>query len=206
VRPWRFESGSNDPFAVLLTILLIEFLLLGEDSWQHVLGTLAMQAVLGGVLGIFGRPARSCSRLNRLGAGAGPACAVRGHQRAGDLRSRLVSRHASGFLAVYLGRSWWWANRPHARPTIPWWWFLDAVTWLAQIVMFVLLGLLAWPDRLAEHALAGARDRSDVDDLRPPGGRIPLPCAVPVFPGARSCSSPGSDCAERSAFSWRQFP
>jgi potassium/hydrogen antiporter len=31
--------------------------------------------------------------------------------------------------------------------------FLDAVTWLAQIVMFVLLGLLAWPDRLAEHAL-----------------------------------------------------
>jgi cell volume regulation protein A len=27
--------------------------------------------------------------------------------------------------------------------------FLDAITWLAQIVMFVLLGLLAWPHRLA---------------------------------------------------------
>jgi cell volume regulation protein A len=30
---------------------------------------------------------------------------------------------------------------------------LDAVTWLAQIVMFVLLGMLAWPSRLPEHAL-----------------------------------------------------
>jgi cell volume regulation protein A len=31
---------------------------------------------------------------------------------------------------------------------------LDAVTWLAQIVMFVLLGLLAWPERIVDHALA----------------------------------------------------
>src|SRR5712692_8888210 len=31
------ESGSNDPFAVLLTILLVEFLLVGDRSWQHVL-------------------------------------------------------------------------------------------------------------------------------------------------------------------------
>jgi cell volume regulation protein A len=31
--------------------------------------------------------------------------------------------------------------------------FLDAATWLAQIVMFVLLGLLAWPNRLIEHAV-----------------------------------------------------
>ena len=28
--------------------------------------------------------------------------------------------------------------------------FLDAATWLAQIVMFVLLGLLAWPERLPQ--------------------------------------------------------
>jgi len=31
------ESGSNDPFAVLLTLLLVEFLTVGDRSWQHVL-------------------------------------------------------------------------------------------------------------------------------------------------------------------------
>ncbi len=31
--------------------------------------------------------------------------------------------------------------------------FLDAVTWLVQIVMFMLLGLLVWPERLLQNAL-----------------------------------------------------
>ena len=35
------ESGSNDPFAVLLTIILVEFLLVGDRSWQHIATLLA---------------------------------------------------------------------------------------------------------------------------------------------------------------------
>jgi cell volume regulation protein A len=35
------ESGSKDPFAVLLTIILVEFLTVGDRSWQHVLAVLA---------------------------------------------------------------------------------------------------------------------------------------------------------------------
>src|SRR6267154_1158642 len=50
----EIESGTNDPFAIFLTVALVEFLLQGEGSWQHVLGMLAVQAVLGGILGIFG--------------------------------------------------------------------------------------------------------------------------------------------------------
>jgi potassium/hydrogen antiporter len=61
------------------------------------------------------------------------------------------SVHASGFLAVYLA-GLIVGNRPtRAHNTIAA--FLDAVTWLAQIVMFVLLGLLSWPGRLPERAL-----------------------------------------------------
>src|SRR5262249_57508365 len=56
--------------------------------------------------------------------------------------------HASGFLAVYLA-GLVVGNRPtRAHNTVVV--FLDAVTWLAQIVMFVLLGLLVWPMRLVD--------------------------------------------------------
>ena len=59
--------------------------------------------------------------------------------------------HGSGFLAVYLaglivGNS---SIRAHNALVA----FLDAATWLAQIAMFVLLGLLAWPDLLLRRAL-----------------------------------------------------
>src|SRR5207244_11181512 len=48
------ESGSNDPFAVLLTLLLVGFLTVDDRSWQHVLAVLAEQAVLGTVIGVLG--------------------------------------------------------------------------------------------------------------------------------------------------------
>src|SRR3954465_9857022 len=48
------EYGSNDPFAVLLTILLVEFLGIGDRSVAHVLQVFAEQAVLGTVIGILG--------------------------------------------------------------------------------------------------------------------------------------------------------
>jgi cell volume regulation protein A len=143
------ESGSNDPFAVFLTIVLIELLLSGEGSWQHVLGTLAEQAVLGTILGIVGGRTIVLA-LNRLGLAQGlhaPFVAT----GALVIFGLASFAHASGFLAVYLA-GLVVGNRPtRAHNTVVV--FLDAVTWLAQIVMFVLLGLLAWPDRLAEHAL-----------------------------------------------------
>src|SRR5882757_1454066 len=64
------ESGSNDPFAVLLTILLVEFLSVGDRSWQHVLSVLAQQAFLGGAVGILGGRA-IVFVLNRLGLAQG---------------------------------------------------------------------------------------------------------------------------------------
>src|SRR5713101_4233471 len=140
------ESGSNDPFAVLLTLLLVEFLTVGDRSWQHVLAVLAEQAVLGTVIGVIGGRAIVVV-LNRLGLAQGlhapfvttSALVIFG------LASAL---HASGFLAVYLA-GLVVGNRPtRAHNTVVV--FLDAVTWLAQIVMFVLLGLLVWPGRLVE--------------------------------------------------------
>jgi potassium/hydrogen antiporter len=140
------ESGSNDPFAVLLTILLVEFLAIGEQSWRHVLAVLAQQAVLGTIIGILGGRA-IVAVLNRLGLAQGlhaPFVTISALVIFG-LASAL---HASGFLAVYLA-GLVVGNRPtRAHNTVVV--FLDAVTWLAQIVMFVLLGLLVWPMRLVD--------------------------------------------------------
>ena len=143
------ESGSNDPFAVLLTIILVEFLTVGDRSWQHVLAVFVKQAALGTVIGILGGRAIVVV-LNRLGLAQGlhapfvttSALVIFG------LASVV---HASGFLAVYLA-GLVVGNRPtRAHNTVGV--FLDALTWLAQIVMFVLLGLLAWPMRLIESIL-----------------------------------------------------
>jgi potassium/hydrogen antiporter len=143
------ESGSNDPFAVLLTIILVEFLTVGDRSWQHVLAVFAEQSVLGTGIGVLGGWAIVVV-LNRLALAQGlhapfvttSALVIFG------LASVV---HASGFLAVYLA-GLVVGNRPtRAHNTVVV--FLDAVTWLAQIVMFVLLGLLAWPVRLMENIL-----------------------------------------------------
>jgi cell volume regulation protein A len=138
------ESGSNDPFAVLLTMLLVEFLSMGDQSWAHVLAVLAKQGLLGAIIGILGGRAIVLV-LNRLALAQGL------HAPFVTTTALVIfgiasAVHASGFLAVYIA-GLIVGNRPtRAHNTVIV--FLDAVTWLAQIVMFVLLGLLAWPHRL----------------------------------------------------------
>jgi cell volume regulation protein A len=61
--------------------------------------------------------------------------------------------HSSGFLAVYLAGLVVGNRQTRAHNSVVV--FLDAVTWLAQIVMFVLLGLLVWPQRIGD-SLFGA--------------------------------------------------
>src|SRR5262249_17806814 len=142
------ESGSNDPFAVLLTLLLVEFLTVGDRSWQHVLAVLAEQAVLGTVIGVIG--GRALGRpVHPPGLGLAQGLPAPFVTTSALVIFGLASAlHASGFLAVYLA-GLVVGNRPtRAHNTVVV--FLDAVTWLAQIVMFVLLGLLVWPHRLVE--------------------------------------------------------
>jgi potassium/hydrogen antiporter len=145
------ESGTNDPFAVFLALLLVEILLVGNQSWSHAVATFLRDAILGCIIGLAGGQIIALV-LNRLVLAQGlhaPFVAV----------SALVvfafanAVHTSGFLAVYLaglvvGNK---QTRAHNSVVV----FLDAATWLAQIVMFVLLGLLAWPHRLT-YSLVGA--------------------------------------------------
>jgi cell volume regulation protein A len=144
------ESGINDPFAILLTLILLEFMVMGDQSWQHVLLTFVKEAGLGGVVGLAGGWAIVLV-LNRLSLPQGL------HAPFVTMGALVIFgvaavMHASGFLAVYLA-GLIVGNRPtRAHNTVVV--FLDAITWLAQIAMFTLLGLLAWPSRLPETILA----------------------------------------------------
>jgi cell volume regulation protein A len=145
------ESGTNDPFAVFLTLLMVEFLLVGDLGWSHALLIFLRDSVLGCIIGIAGGRIIAMV-LNRLALPQGlhaPFVAV----SALVVFAAANSLHTSGFLAVYLAGLAVGNRQTRAHNSVVV--FLDAVTWLAQIVMFVLLGLLVWPQRLA-HSLLGA--------------------------------------------------
>ena len=144
------ESGTNDPFAVFLTLLFIQILLGGSESWSHALLTLARDAIVGAVIGYLGGRLIVMA-LNKLDLPQGlhaPFVAV----MALAVFAVANTVHASGFLAVYLAGLVMGNRQTRARNSVVV--FLDAITWLAQIVMFVLLGLLVWPQRLGESFFA----------------------------------------------------
>jgi cell volume regulation protein A len=146
----EIESGTNDPFAIFLTLLLVEILLHGQQSWSTIAGKLAAEAFGGALIGIVGGRAMVLV-LNRLSLPQGlhAPFVMTGALVVFGLAEAI---HSSGFLAVYVAGIVV-GNRPtRAHNTVIA--FLDAATWLAQIGMFLLLGLLAWPQRLPQHALA----------------------------------------------------
>ncbi|WP_441244715.1 potassium/proton antiporter [Tardiphaga sp. 768_D3_N2_1] len=138
------ESGTNDPFAVFLTLTLVRLLSLGDTTASHVAMEFAQEAVLGTVIGVVGGRLVVLA-MNRValpqGLHAPFVCTA-----ALVIFGLAQIAHASGFLAVYLAGIII-GNRPtRAHNSVVT--FLDAATWLAQIVMFVMLGLLVSPERL----------------------------------------------------------
>lgn len=146
----EIESGTNDPVAVFLTIVLVE-LILAESvtpGWQ-VLGTLLTQGVIGAAAGVSGGLAVSWV-LNRvtMPGGLHPLFVVASAVLIFGITAVL---QGSGFLAVYLA-GLILGNRPvRAFPSILS--FHDAVTWLVQLVMFIVLGLLVTPTTLVRYAV-----------------------------------------------------
>lgn len=142
------ESGTNDPFAIFLTLMLVEFISIGQSSASHIALEFIQEAVLGAIIGVIGGRLVVLA-LNYVALPQGlhaPFVTTAALVIFGG--SQIV--HASGFLAVYLAGIII-GNRPtRAHNSVVT--FLDAATWLAQIVMFVLLGLLVSPHRLLSSA------------------------------------------------------
>jgi potassium/hydrogen antiporter len=140
------ESGTNDPFAIFLTLMLVKFISSGESSPLYVVLQLLREGVLGAVAGVIGGHLVVVA-LNRMALPQGLHAPFVATAALVIFGVSQIS-HASGFLAVYIAGIII-GNRPtRAHNSVVT--FLDAATWLAQIVMFVLLGLLASPQRLLD--------------------------------------------------------
>jgi cell volume regulation protein A len=143
------ESGTNDPAAIILTIVLVEILLTGYKTWGEIAAFLLSEALFGALIGWLGGAAMVYV-VNRIELPQGlhaPFIAT----GAIVVFGAAEAAQGSGFLAVYVAGLVVGNSETRAHNTVAT--FLHAATWLAQIAMFVLLGLLAWPERLPQRVL-----------------------------------------------------
>jgi cell volume regulation protein A len=146
------ESGSNDPMAIFLTIALVEILSGGEGA-NHAGLELVLEFFMEMTIGI----------LAGLGGGwiivalVGRVEMERGLTPIFVLALSLLvfsatgAIHGSGFLAVYVAGLY--AGNSQMRAAASLRRFQDGMSWLAQIIMFLILGLLATPSQFSVIAL-----------------------------------------------------
>jgi len=147
----ELESGSNDPMAYMLTILLIQIIQSGESSFAHAGLQFVMQMSIGAVAGfLLGRLA--LITINKININQ-------------SLYSVLLLTFVffifsftdllkgNGYLAVYIAGLVLGNNKMvHKKSLMT---FFDGFTWLFQIVMFLTLGLLVNPSDLVPVAGLG---------------------------------------------------
>lgn len=146
------ESASNDPMAIFLTIGCIEVLLGNVELGPGLLGLFASQMLIGGMCGLLGGFAAT-GLVNRIELGAVGMYPVLINAFCLLTFGVAAQLGGSGFLAVYVAGVVI-GNRPliFQRGILM---FHDAVAWLSQITMFVVLGLLCFPSRLLDVAGKG---------------------------------------------------
>lgn len=152
----ELESGSNDPMAYMITIVLIDAITTagGEMTGWQLCGILILQFAVGGAFGFaIGKLTQWIVRAyirigGKKGAGEDPA-------QTSSMSGILVVASAfltfalaaefggNGYLAVYIaGIMVGNAPLPARKGIIK---FVDGLTWLSQIVVFLMLGLLVNP-------------------------------------------------------------
>ena len=149
----ELESGLNDPMAVILTITLTTALLQGAvNSIFSLLLDIVLQLAIGLIAGIaIGWLGQRLMHYVRVpAAGLYPALTLALALLAFGIPSLFMG---SGFLAVYIAALMLGNQRLPYRPGILR--VHDALAWLGQITMFLVLGLLAVPALLAEAGWQG---------------------------------------------------
>lgn len=146
------ESGTNDPVAVVLVIGFIAWI---EDPAYGIteLAVLMVEELaIGAIVGVaVGAAAVAAFRQARVVTGGlYPVASLATVAIAFGLADLL---HGSGFLSVYLVGLALGSGSIPGRQTITT--FHDGLAWVAQLGVFLVLGLLVFPSQLPEYALQG---------------------------------------------------
>lgn len=146
------ESGFNDPMAVFLTVLMIGWVGHGPPNPWHAVGLLAWEMGIGLVVGLAAGwlAARGLARVRFEAIGLYPILMVASAMFTFGIAGWL---HASGFLAVYVLAVYLGSVEiPYRQSMLR---FGEATAWIAQMVMFILLGLLVFPRQMPAVILPG---------------------------------------------------
>lgn len=179
------ESGVNDPIAILLVLGTIEavnhadFGLL-DAVWLGV-SELAIGAVIGLAVGYLGSVV--LRNVTLPSAGLYPVASV---AFAALAFGGAQTAHGSGFLAVFLAGLVIGSSSSPARRTVIT--FHEGLAWVAQLALFLLLGLLVNPEQLVEFIV--------------PGTAIAIMTAVIARPLAALLVAYGFSLPERIILGW----
>ena len=148
----ELESGSNDPMAYMLTILLIQVIEIGVIDWPHSIVLLFMQLSIGAAAG-FALGYAIVWIINRINVPNESLYPVLLFSCVFFVFAFTNLLQGNGYLAVYIA-GLVVGNRKlvHKRSLTT---FFDGFTWLFQIVMFLTLGLLVNPSELPAVAGVG---------------------------------------------------
>ena len=147
----ELESGSNDPMAYMLTIVIIQ-IIGSRDSMDLVMVAkdLVVQFVVGGALGFaMGKCAVwLTNRINLLNSSLYPILLLSLVFITFTITDTI---DGNGYLAVYICGLVVGNTKLVFRKEVNT--FMNGLTWLFQIIMFITLGLLVNPHELLDVAL-----------------------------------------------------
>ena len=142
----EFESGSNDPMAVFLTVAMLQLIMSPESSPLGLAGFFVRQMLFGGVAGyLFGR--LTALLLNRIRLDHDGLYPVMTLGMVLFCYAATAAAGGNGFLAVYIAGIVVGNTRTVHHESVSR--FHDGIAWLMQISMFLALGLLVFPSELS---------------------------------------------------------
>jgi potassium/hydrogen antiporter len=146
------ESGMNDPVALLLVIGFIEWIQQPNYGAADMIGLIALKIAVGIVVGVvLGRLAVwVITRIELASDGLYPVATIAAAALAYGVSEVL---QGSGLLAVYLTALALGSARIPARRSVVS--FHEGLGWVSQIGLFILLGLLVFPQDIADVAIKG---------------------------------------------------